>query len=180
MNKITVLILLSLALVGCNDSDDELSPKDKIAGLEVTGELPTLDRSDDIAGPDINNNGIRDDIEKYIEITYQEPKQRTAAMQMAKALQMNMVIDVTNKDRNKVKADIRKMDVAVGEALNCLNDQFSGPDAKNTSIVWSEIKSMMTNTKKRLLAYLSVSKAANGMVFSLQDGSCNKREYTTY
>ncbi len=171
MNKITVLILLSLALVGCNDSDDELSPKDKIAGLEVTGELPTLDRSDDVVGPDTNNNGIRDDIEKYIEITYQEPKQRTAAMQAAKAIQMGMVVDITDKDA------IRRAHVAIGEAINCTFihfTDFGGATRNNPSIMFDEIEAMTKNTKKRLLTSLAVDKASDGMVISLPDGACDE------
>ena len=42
------------------------SLKDQIADAERAGKYPPLDRSSDIAGPDANGNGVRDDIEAWI------------------------------------------------------------------------------------------------------------------
>ncbi len=39
------------------------SIKEQLAELERAGVLPALNRSTDIAGPDADNNGIRDDID---------------------------------------------------------------------------------------------------------------------
>jgi len=38
----------------------------KVKHLEQSGLIPVLDRSADLAGPDLDNNGIRDDIDAYI------------------------------------------------------------------------------------------------------------------
>ena len=42
------------------------SMKEQLAELERTGALPPLDRSSDIAGPDVDHNGTRYDIDAYI------------------------------------------------------------------------------------------------------------------
>ena len=62
-----------------------LTEKEKIEALEKIGKLPTLDRSDSLLGPDLDNNGIRDDIEAYILTqNFTEPIKK-AAQQVAKA-----------------------------------------------------------------------------------------------
>ena len=43
-----------------------LSLKEQIAKLEKSGQVPTLDRTSSLLGIDANNNGVRDDIEAYI------------------------------------------------------------------------------------------------------------------
>lgn len=40
--------------------------REEIARLEQQGVLPTLDRSTDVRGPDLNNNGVRDDIDAFV------------------------------------------------------------------------------------------------------------------
>ncbi len=39
---------------------------EQIKALEASGQLPKLDRSSDIRGPDNDNNGIRDDIDARV------------------------------------------------------------------------------------------------------------------
>src|SRR5690606_37178328 len=72
-------LTLSLTLAGCGGGKPAGSPvaappvpgsestlKQQLDDLERRGELPALDRSSDIAGPDADHNGIRDDIDAYI------------------------------------------------------------------------------------------------------------------
>ena len=48
------------------------------AGGNEALEAPTLDRSSDIAGPDINKNGVRDDIEAWVNLQPVNEGQRKA------------------------------------------------------------------------------------------------------
>src|SRR5262249_42712175 len=54
--------------------------------LERSGQSPVLDRSASIAGPDSDNNGVRDDIDLYIGSLTDTPQQKSALRQEARAL----------------------------------------------------------------------------------------------
>ena len=69
----------------------------QIEALERKGGYPTLDRSSDIAGPDANKNGVRDDIEAWINTLSVTEPQRKALMQKAKALQQTLLVDLNDK-----------------------------------------------------------------------------------
>lgn len=159
------LISLSLVCTLCACNLDSLSSSEKITYLEETGALPTLDRSDDLAGPDENNNGVRDDIEAYIEKEYSDPQQRAAAMQIARAAQKSVLVDVNDKDA------VRQVVREKSRAINCTFTVFNhAEDDKNPAIVSREIHDMTKNTKSRLLAYMEYNSALDGMSWSLPEG----------
>jgi len=64
---------------------------EQIEDLERKGKLPKLDRTNTLTGIDANNNGIRDDIEAYIEHNY-IPEIRKAARQEARSIQKTLLI----------------------------------------------------------------------------------------
>lgn len=76
--------------------------KQQLAELERTGVLPQLDRSADIAGPDADHNGIRDDIDAYIAALPVSDPVKKAARQVARVQQKALLIDL--KDRPALKA----------------------------------------------------------------------------
>ena len=55
--------------------------------MERKGAYPALDRSSDIAGPDANHNGARNEIEAWINSLNVTDLQRKALMQDARATQ---------------------------------------------------------------------------------------------
>ncbi len=69
----------------------------QIEQLERKGGYPTLDRSSDIEGPDANKNGVRDDIEAWINTLNVTEPQRKALMQDARATQRTLLVDLTDK-----------------------------------------------------------------------------------
>ena len=165
MKKFLLLCLLLVAITGCDDDNYiERTPAEQITDLETSGKLPVLDRSDDLLGPDEDNNGVRDDIDAYIDRVYTQPEQHAAVMQAAKVSQKYMTIDVADK------IAVKKLGIEEGKAVNCAFDRFEMSADKNPLIVMTEIEAMTANTKKRLLAYLAVSKAASGMAFSSVSG----------
>lgn len=141
MKKQILLLLLFVVVTGCYNEH-------------------LLDRSDDIVGPDTNSNGVRDDIDAYIDRVYTQPKQHAAAIQVAKVIQKEIQVDKLDDNA------IRKLHVESARAINCLFEQSEISDDENPSVVAEGITSRTTNTKQRLLAYLTFSKASSGMVLS--------------
>lgn len=153
--------VLALVLTGCGgggaagDAGSSRTPHDEIARLEASGELPVLGREPTLGGIDANANGVRDDIERYIEKTYTEPAQRKAAMQTARAFQRMLLLD--KSDPVAVDAVV----VASARAVDCVFDTFPGAEGSELS---RELEAMSTNTKDRLKAYIAFNKAASGSV----------------
>ncbi|MDR0580053.1 MAG: hypothetical protein LBG21_05565 [Campylobacteraceae bacterium] len=82
LKKVSIAVIAIFLLTSCGDDNKDTphndnsskSLKEKIEDLEDQGKLPKLDRSSDIAEPDENNNGIRDDIEAYVIKNYPDEK----------------------------------------------------------------------------------------------------------
>lgn len=175
--KFLIVPLVSI-LMGCNGGsenesppndrlppDPQVSPGEKIKSLELAGSIPKLEREPTLVGIDNDNNGIRDDVDSYIEVNYSAPYQRSAVEQLAKALQHTLVVDIT--DMNAVKNANRKLT----EAVYCIYSRFDGSNgSKQPGQVSQELESITPNTKERLLTYLAFSKALDGTSWSLPEG----------
>lgn len=113
-------------------------------------------------GVDNNKNGIRDDIEKYIDtMPNTTDDQKSALKQNAYAFNyiLSPDVDVTKEEMATKSFD---MDVV---ASNCLDKYYD-----NESQSWSIQKAIQAytfNTKKRLEIYLQLDDTASGMAFEL-------------
>jgi hypothetical protein len=128
-----------------------VSLKEQITKLEDSGALPKLDRSTSIVGPDVNNNGVRDDIEAYIAALQLIDVQKKALMQDAKAMQMTLTVDLTDK------VALQKVGDALSASINCLSDNIP-----NFGEYSQKIESMTANTKERSKQYLKYNAARSG------------------
>lgn len=165
-----IMLLLAFALTACGGETQsvqgptEISPEAKaIAQLENAGTLPKLDRIDSLAGPDADVNGVRDDIDVYLNNKYTDPKQKAAALQMAKAMQKSLLVNP--KDKAATTAVTNAMD----KATDCIFIRFPLGKNPNPHIVNDEVVSISTNTKSRLIAYLTYNSTEDGSVSSLSD-----------
>lgn len=160
---------LALALAGCGggtgNEGASRTPQEEIARLEASGELPVLEREPTLAGIDANANGVRDDIERYIEKKYAEPAQRKAAMQTAKAFQQMLMVNTEDP------IELDRTSANSFRAIVCLDDSFVDPNFSNSAAVLDEVRAMTTNTKDRLKAYLAYNKARSGSVSRLPEGN---------
>lgn len=163
--------ILMMALASCGGGGDARAPtsaptpQEEIARLEASGEIPALERSTSLAGIDDNHNGVRDDIERYIEKKYVEPAQRQVAMQTARALQQMLLVD-----KNDTVALDEASD-AGSRAIVCAKSAFPTPGgAAELYRMNVDLESMTTNTKARLLAYLAYNKARSGTVSTMPGG----------
>lgn len=126
----------------------------QIAALERSGAYPALDRSSDIAGPDANGNGVRDDIEAWINIQPANDGQRKALMQKARSLQQTLSVDLKNQ------LALQQVDDGLAASSNCGLIQFS-PYATFSQLA-GKIEAMTANTKERAVRYMQYNAARSG------------------
>jgi hypothetical protein len=162
----------ALALAGCHQVNDDppdpappATPAQVLAQLEQDGKLPKLDRSASVAGPDANANGVRDDIDAYLQQRFPSAQQHAAAVQMAKAVQSAVLADGSNPDASKAASQ------RIANAAKCVFTRFPMTEGTDTAAaVGQEIEAITANTKARLLAYLSYNKSRDGSSSSLPKG----------
>jgi hypothetical protein len=130
--------------------------------------LPSLDRSASVLGPDTNANGIRDDIEAWID----SRKDRTAAQkdamrQVARALQGELAAERTTP------AALEAVRVVM-RARNCLESRSSGFD--DYIQVVQQIGDYTRNTLERVRASMAIDRLLSGQSWSLASGdTCDPR-----
>lgn len=169
MKRILMISLCIGVLSACgednsNQNETSLTPAQKIAKMETDGELPTLERTNTIAGIDEDQNGIRDDIDAYIEKTYSSEAQKKAVSQYAKSLQASLLVDTEDKIALKATTNVK------ARAISCIFEKIPYGKSPDGDRVVGEILSITTNTKQRLLAYVALDKALDGTVISSPSG----------
>jgi hypothetical protein len=183
------LFILPLLLVGCDDDDinaNNNTDDDVQSVIEKTPELigllqsqetindqfsvlyeqfePLLDRSDSLTGVDVNNDGIRDDIEAFIEALEVEEPVRNALKQNARYTQENLYYDFTEKtDTNIDKA--MTMGAKYVKVIACKD--FVGIPVRDATNTGRTIRALTYNTKARTMAYLAYNHLQNGSVSTL-------------
>ena len=150
----------TLAIGGCSGStstaSDQTTPADSIGALEDSGEIPKLDRSPDAGGPDTNNDGVRDDVETYIQANYSTEPRRAAARQHAAVIRAAILVDKNDA------ASVKRVSIRGSRAVRCIYQQFDGTSGQKPAEVVEKIRAVSTNTKVRLKAYLAYAKALDG------------------
>jgi hypothetical protein len=155
---IFIVITAVFLLTGCNSDNNASSD-----GGSLNNELPkNLDRTDSLAGIDENQNGIRDDIERYIVENYPDEGQKRALFQDAKVMQKSLLVNVSDMTA------VKKIGVEMSRSVTCIFSKFKSRDVsdQNPHIASKKIEFMTTNTKERLKAYLRFNKAMDGSVLS--------------
>ena len=163
--------LMITLLTGCGgggDADPVEGPssssllQQQLSELEASGGIPLLDRSRDILGPDQNRSGIRDDIEAYIATLTINESQRRAALQMARALQASLAVDLSNEEA--LRTTSRKL----SDAGQCLSIRF--PDPNEMAAMVTRLEAITANTKERTQRYIGFNTALSGSVSRLPSG----------
>ncbi|MDR2904928.1 MAG: hypothetical protein LBU73_03135 [Helicobacteraceae bacterium] len=112
-----------------------------------------LDRSDDLAGPDVNNNGARDDVEDYIIKKYPSEGQKRALLQFARNAQKEILVDKNDEAAVRVTFENGL------KAVSCMREVFPPDIGENKSATHKEIDSIILNTRARLKADYDFAKA---------------------
>ncbi len=147
-------ILLNACDGGRGSGGGSALPGSQIAALERSGAYPALDRSADIAGPDVNNNGVRDDIEAWISSQQVNEAQKKALRQDARATQRTLLVDLTDK------AALQKTGEGLAASSRCGMLRF--PDYFDFSKLAGKIEAMTANTRQRAERYMKYNAARSG------------------
>lgn len=182
MKKLPLLTLLFL--IGCNAStENPPKPQPTLTQIEKTPELiqelkaqptvdaqfgvlykkfePLLDRSDSLTGTDKNKNGIRDDIEAFIDALEVAEPVRSVLKQNAHYSQENLYHDWSAKtDANIEKAMV--IGNKYSKVIAC--KKFLGMDVDDGINTGRTIRALTYNTKARTMAYLAYSHLQDGAV----------------
>ena len=172
MKKYISIISFTAALAACSGSGTATLPTDGSKNGQALAASPTPiisqpiieneDLTAGLKGADVNNNGIRDDIDRLIAKKYSNtPAIQNAAEQKARSLQHLM--ESTTKQLALAAADEN------ARAWACVRKRLPFSDPANTKIVHSmtaEIESLTANTKERFTKYWGSNKLIAGGYFS--------------
>jgi hypothetical protein len=174
MKKITFagIIIAALSLTGCggegggNASMPPATGAAALATLDQNGSLPILNRDNTVTGPDINANGVRDDIDAYIASLPDSVPQKAALAQVSSALTTAMTVDVTNQNAlNIAMSEITNSVTCINSRYNTATNITMGTDKRHL------IRKLTINTKTRFLAYEKFNAAMSGKTFKLPQGA---------
>ena len=142
--------LFSLVSCGGGGGGKGSTSRDSASGLPPD---PGLEANATVIGIDVNDNGVRDEVENQLNDTYRnDPPALTAAMVAAEALQAILVVDAGNR-----QAAIASMDETSSAAL-CVLQHLSNNTSK-ASAISSRIFALTYNTPDRIAQYKAVISA---------------------
>lgn len=146
--KIILGLLFALSLSACTD------------GLSTADET----NSKSLLGVDADKNGIRDDVEVYINDRIISDTQKQAALFEAKVLQNILLADITNETAlSDSNADMMA-------AIICMNSQFD--DYEDAEALGVLLEEQTFNTEERAKAYDDYNKAQEeaGLIINIPSG----------
>ena len=118
----------------------------------------------DIPGVDANRNGVRDDVEAYIEGKYgTDPIAKAAAMQYGRVLQ------------KKLSAGPEQVDAILAETARSMFCMFDSLGADGSEVMLYNIRNVQLDNEPRLAAYLAFDKSAGGSVVSMPSATRTPR-----
>jgi hypothetical protein len=131
---------------------------------------PGPDGEATLEGVDVNSNGIRDDIERWIYLTYPDSEKLRRALIQEYYPMQNMIIHGHQQDRDAVYNDMDAMQ----RSSECL--MYVHPDKPHW--ISAELKARIVNTDNRFDGYMQSSRMLGGGTFqgvprSKWKSSCN-------
>ena len=167
--RIALLVLVSLSASACGggggSSTQTASAPTTVAealkAADQSGAYPQLNRDTSVAGPDANNNGVRDDIDAYIASLPDSAPQKAALTQASASVTRAMTTDTT--DQNALADAMRQ----IANASACLHARYDSSTASSKN---TDMEKLTVNTKERFIAYEAFSAAASGHSFVLPQG----------
>lgn len=148
------LAVISFALPACAEGVDQsivatLPPDPGAAGKET------------LAGIDSDNDGVRDDVQRWIVMTYPNSQKTRAALRQYALTQQKFLLNTADPIKTKNNSDLR------GDAVHCLF-YIRGNDA---DVILTELRAVFLNTGMRSRAYLQADRHLSGMTGTLPSPS---------
>lgn len=131
--------------------------------LVVTTERPETSLLDDIAGPDTDSNGVRDDVDGYIRSLPVTPSQVARLQELAKYLQLAITVEPSTRQDSNEFAQKKAL------AQFCATTSFT--DRKLARQYLQKIQAYTANTHERALRYNGYNHYRNGSVLTLPSPS---------
>lgn len=125
-------------------------------------DIPNLDETNTLAGIDSNDNGIRDDIDRYIKETYFLPEQQNAVSQYARNLQSSLLVDKTDREA------LRLNRIGAARAISCVFDKIPSENTRINGSIIQDIIAATINTKLRKTEFKKLNQALDGTSTSLE------------
>ena len=151
---ITVLVF-SFFLISCGGGGESGG------GVQPTTSLPPdpgVAGKQTIEGIDSDGDGVRDDVQRYIKLTYSDAPTQQALVQYAKAQQV-MMLASTSKEQAIANA------TAIVKSIECLSSVHSDDFTE----VMQATRLQLLNTEARVRAYITANSQASGAVFAVTD-----------
>lgn len=149
------LSLLFFLIIGCNPYYKELKT------VRNSPYLINEDKTIILEGIDKNNNGIRDDIESYINERYNgQEEYRNALLNLSKSLRKQFVI--VTEDKEVYRELINEMSLH----MLCINKIERKYGIEYSNRAFMEIVAIHTNTNQRMIHARKIDQILNGMTFS--------------
>lgn len=136
-----------------------------VAGFAFVGAATAGQPVGAVAGPDVNGNGVRDDVDAWLSTKFTDQVQRAAARQVAKALQAAVSLNPPEA------AAARAVSRRVTDAVRCVFIRFPMEAAINPTSVIRELEALTTNTLPRKLAYRAYNKTLDGSTATMPEGN---------
>ena len=145
-----------------NASEQSEAPSSRLTEVQEFNSLTKIQgqTSAGLKGTDDNANGIRDDIDQFIDQNFSyTPEIKRAAEQEARTLQQFM--------EAQTKEEALKAAEQMARATSCTFKRLPDPirDYEKRQALSKEIEVWTTNTKERLFKYLESSKLIGGAYF---------------
>ncbi len=134
------------------------SVREALTTMETGGATPALDRSATVAGPDTNSNGVRDDIDRFIDAKADGTAQKQSLRMTSKAMGAAMLSDVANSTALRTATDTLNM------AIACIWKNYPADTAEK---MVAEVRKVTVNTRVRYDAYMKYNAAVAGTVIKL-------------
>ncbi|WP_345984445.1 hypothetical protein WCX49_07325 [Sulfurimonas sp. HSL-1656] len=174
--KLLIFFILLLTLPGCWDYDTKDT---STGGVEIIdGHTLPPDPGEagknTLLGIDSNNDGVRDDVERWIYKTYNHPIERAIFIQTARAYQL------TNADPSRAEENLPIMQRATAcVAYWRLNAKADGRSywLERYRNLYKEIRPIQFNTDKRFLAYEKYNNHLSGESISLLGTSMDNCDF---
>jgi hypothetical protein len=126
-----------------------------LQSLQAQGKLPSLDTNSSVSGIDANSNGVRDDLEAIIAAQGDSAAQKASEFQLAKALQVALLVDSANASATALAAS------GLNLAIACIWSNYSSDLASDKV---KRLEQLTVNTMQRLTAYEGFNHAMDGTV----------------
>lgn len=167
-----VVIAAGWALAACGGGGSSSTPELKansvneaLTKMEAANVTPALDHSASVAGTDANANGVRDDVDRYIDSKPDAANQKASLRMMSKALGTAMV--ATPSDSNQRRQATNDLNNAVA----CIWSRYPADVADR---MVQDMRKVTVNTRERYDAYMAYNAAMEGSVVKLpKEVSCD-------